>query len=855
VLKKVLFQIHWFFGITAGLILALMGITGALYSFEDEILDVINPTALFVQPLDAQLPMAELVRRIEAQAHDTVAMLRVEVDGDKAAQVWLKPAPGERRGQMRNFDPYTGDLKPDAIGQEVFGFILQLHRFLAAGEYGKQVTAACTLILLFFCLSGIYLRWPRQALNWRVWLTLDWAKKGRSFNWDLHSVIGTWCLFIYLLLAITGLNWSYEWVSSGLNKLIGDPPVAGEQPRKGGGGGRGGNQPAADAPPLVVDYDAIWASLQKTAGPELQTYNLRLPPAGGQPAQIFYLLKDAPHPRALNQITLDPANGRVKAVSRYDEKGLGSQLLISNYALHTGSYFGLIGRIVITVAAVLMPLFFITGWLLYLDRRRKKREIRNARGEVSTSAVTPAYGSQGPAWLIGFASQSGFAEQLAWQTAGQLQSAGLPVKVQRLADLTEQDLSQSQNALFVVSTFGDGEAPDSARGFERKLLGKPLSLSNLNYAVLALGDRQYQHFCGFALRLHDWLTERGGSSLFAPVEVDGGDGAALQHWQQQLGQLTGSTPASNWQAPAYDNWTLSQRDWLNPDSVGSKVYLLGLTPPESTQWDAGDLVEILPRNSNAAVEQFLSGMGIAADTHIVLDGLNESLGQALATRQLPQNRGHLVGLHAQAVVDALVPLAMREYSIASIPQEGPLQLIVRQEVHPDGSLGLGSGWLTEHAALGGAISVKVRRNSSFHLPSEPVPLILIGNGTGLAGLRSLLKARIANGQQRNWLLFGERNVAHDFHCGAELQGWSMTGDLERLDLAFSRDQAEKIYVQDRLREAADELHRWLADGAAIYICGSLDGMAAGVDEVLKALLGEEGVQALIEQGRYRRDVY
>ncbi|MEQ7920677.1 sulfite reductase flavoprotein subunit alpha [Xanthomonas sp. WHRI 1810A] len=850
--KKVLFQVHWFFGITAGLVLALMGITGALYSFEDEILDAINPTALFVQPLDAQLPPVELVRKIEAQAHDTVAMLRIEVAGDKAAQVWFKPAPGERRGPMRNFDPYTGELKPDAVGQEVFGFILQLHRFLAAGEYGKQVTAACTLILVFFCLSGLYLRWPRKAMNWRVWLTLDWAKKGRSFNWDLHSVFGTWCLVFYLLLATTGLMWSYDWFNNGMTTLIGDAPAAGEQRRgEGGGRGRPGGQPAPDAAPLAVDYVALWDTLQKTAGPGLKAYNLRLPPAAGQPAQIFYLLKDAPHPRALNQITLDPATGQVKSVSRYNEKGLGSQLLISNYALHTGSYFGLVGRIVVTVAALMMPLFFITGWLLYLDRRRKKREVRESRGSVSAADA----GTSAPAWLIGFASQSGFAEHLAWKTARQLQSAGVPVKVQSLGDITEHALSQSHNALFVISTFGDGEAPDCARGFERTVLGKPLSLSNLNYGVLALGDRQYQDFCGFARRLHGWLTARGGSTLFAPVEVDSGDVTALAHWQQQLGQLTGSTALPSWQAPAFDNWTLAQREWLNPGSVGSKVYLLGLTPPPATRWDAGDLLEILPRNSFAAVEQFLAGMGIPTDALVTLDGLNETVNHALASRQLPVNRGHLVGLHAQALVDALVPLAVREYSIASVAEDGVLQLIVRQELHPDGSLGVGSGWLTEHAGVGDSISVKVRRNSGFHLPTEPVPLILIGNGTGLAGLRSLLKARIAQGQQRNWLLFGERNEAHDFHCGAELQGWLMTGELERMDLAFSRDQPEKVYVQDRLRESADELHRWLDDGAAIYICGSLEGMASGVDEVLRALLGEGSVEALIEQGRYRRDVY
>ncbi|WP_439895065.1 PepSY domain-containing protein [Pseudomonas syringae] len=846
-MKKVLFQLHWFFGITAGLVLALMGITGALYSFEDEILDALNPNVLLVQPQGETLPPVELVRRLESATGLTVAILRVETVGNRVAQVFFSPRPGERRGPKRNFDPYTGELKGDGVGEEFFDFILRLHRFLAMGEVGKQVTAVCTLVLVFFCLSGLYLRWPRKALNWRVWLTLDWAKKGRSFNWDLHSVFGTWCLLFYLLFAITGLSWSYDWVSNGLNRLLGDAPA---EQRK-GGGGRGVNMSKDSAPaPLMVDYVAIWDSLKKTAGPELSAYNLRLPSAGGQPATVFYLLKDSPHPRALNSVTLDPASGAISSVSRYAERSLGAQLLVSNYALHVGSYFGIVGRIVMTAASLMMPLFFITGWLLYLDRRRKKRQVKAARGDVSTGAAPDAN-----AWLIGFASQSGFAEQLAWQTAGQLQAAGLPVRVQRLGDMTEQDLSASRNALFVVSTFGDGEAPDSARGFERKLLGRPLSLETLNYAVLALGDRQYPNFCGFAHRLHDWLAERGGSTLFAPVEVDSADPAALQQWQHHLGQLTGSTPTALWQAPVFENWTLNRREHLNPGSSGSGVYLLDLVTPGTMHWQAGDLVEILPRNSDEAVRSFLSGLGIDPATRINVDGLQEQVFQALATRQLPQHRAHLVGFHAQALIDALVPVSAREYSIASVPEDGCLQLIVRQEIHLDGSLGLGSGWLTEHAASGSAISLRLRRNSSFHLPAEPIPLILLGNGTGLAGLRSLLKARIAQGQVRNWLLFGERNREHDFHCGAELQGWLESGDLARLDLAFSRDQAEKVYVQHLLREAAQDLRAWLDEGAAIYICGSLQGMASGVDQVLNEVLGERAVSELVEQGRYRRDVY
>ncbi|MNH95717.1 Sulfite reductase [NADPH] flavoprotein alpha-component [compost metagenome] len=652
---------------------------------------------------------------------------------------------------------------------------------------------------------------------------------------------GTWCLVFYLLAALTGLSWSYEWYNKGLTRLLSDSP---QNERV-----RGGRGPAPQGPAPTADYAAMWSSIYSAAGPQLSSYNVRMPPVAGQPATVYFLLKTSPHDRALNQITLDPATGVVKRVDRYSDKSLKAQLLTSIYALHVGSYFGIVGRIILTLTALSMPLFFVTGWMLYLDRRRKKRQIKDARKDLVQTA------SDVPAWLIGFASQSGFAEQLAWQTAGQLQAAGLAVKVQPLANVSEQDLRDSSNALFVVSTFGDGDAPDNARGFERKVLGKTSTLDSLNYAVLGLGDRQYQHFCGFAKRLHQWLNEHGGKTLFAPVEVDSGDPYALRHWQTQLGLLTGQAPVDTWQAPSYDNWTLVRRELMNPDSSGSPVYLLGLIAPNTSSWLAGDLVEVLPRNCPWAIEHFLDGLGIRGETIVKINGLEEPLEVALASRQLPEHRAHLVGLHAQSLVDAMVPLAVREYSIASIAADGVLELIVRQERHADGSLGIGSGWLTEHTPVGGSISLRVRRNSGFHLPNEPVPMILLGNGTGLAGLRSLLKARIADGQQRQWLLFGERNREHDFLCRAELEEWLINGDLARLDLAFSRDQAEKIYVQDRLKESAEELKKWLAEGAVIYICGSMHGMASGVDQVLQEVLGAAQVETLIEQNRYRRDVY
>ena len=789
-LKKTLFQLHWLFGISAGLVLALMGLTGALYSFEGEIMRALNPQVLRVEVREsAMLAPAELVQRIEAAEGKTVSGLWVDSRDGHAARVFFTPPPGERRGPMRVFDPYSGELLAEPQGQAFFGLMLQLHRFLAMGETGKQITAASTLALLFFCLSGLYLRWPRRALDWRAWLTLDWAKKGRGFNWDLHAVAGTWCLLLYLLAGLTGLYWSYDWYREGMTRLLADTP-AGEQ--RGKPGARSGGRGEGPAAPPAADYDALWRTLQDAAGSGLAAWNLRLPAEAGQPATVFYLLADAEHPRAFNELRLDPQSGRVMRHERYTDKSWSARLLHSVYALHTGEYFGLLGRILMFAASLAMPLFAITGWLLYLDRRRKKRAVQSAR-----AAIAPTSGADA-GWLVGFASQSGFAEQLAWQAAGQLQAAGLPVSVQSLATLDERSLRQARNALFVVSTFGDGEAPDSARGFERRVLGAELTLGELSYAVLALGDRQYQQFCGFARRLHDWLGRQGANSLFAPVEVDAGDSGALEAWQRRLGELTGVATQAPLARPFLE-WRLLGRECLNPASGGAPTYLVRLEPGAGVDWQAGDILEVLPRNQG---------------------------------EQLP-----------------------RDYSIASLPADGVLELIVRQARHAGGALGLGSGWLTAETQPGQLLRARLRANSAFHPPADDRPLILIGNGTGLAGLRSLLKARIAAGHRRNWLLFGERHAAQDFYCREELQGWLASGELARLDLAFSRDQAQKVYVQDRLREAAAELRTWLDAGAAIYVCGSLDGMAAGVDRVLREALGEAALEQLREAGRYRRDVY
>ncbi|OBV36645.1 sulfite reductase subunit alpha [Janthinobacterium psychrotolerans] len=424
-----------------------------------------------------------------------------------------------------------------------------------------------------------------------------------------------------------------------------------------------------------------------------------------------------------------------------------------------------------------------------------------ARGKRRAAAAAKAALGGNPAWLVAYASQTGNAEELATQTAHSLQLAGVAVRVCALAEVTAQDLQQAERALFLVSTYGEGDAPDNAATFIGRLMTGALSLPQLHYGVLALGDRSYSQYCGFGRALDAWLAGQGASSLFERIEVDRSASAAIGAWFQQLSHLAGTSDAPDWSAPAFDDWRLLERRLLNPGSAGGPIYHVELAPASGVlpDWQSGDLVQL----------------AAPAD-----------------------------------------PSKPREYSIASIPQEGRVHLLVRQHSHSDGSLGVASGWLTQAARPGELVQLRLRQHRRFRLEDNAQrPLILIGNGSGIAGLRGHLKSRVLAGQRRNWLIFGERNAAHDAHYLDELQAWHASGDLPRLDLVFSRDQEQRLYVQDRLRGNADEVLQWLAQGAAIYICGSLAGMAGGVDQALDEMLGRPALDALAAQGRYRRDVY
>lgn len=459
-----------------------------------------------------------------------------------------------------------------------------------------------------------------------------------------------------------------------------------------------------------------------------------------------------------------------------------------------------------------------------------------------------------PVFRVLYASQTGFAEWLAQRTAESLRFGANSACVEPLDALDFKDATASHPVLFVVSTTGEGDAPDSVAAFMQRIHSSVPDLSGLRYGLLSLGDSSYAEYCAFGRRFERWLRKRGATSLFDTVEVDNGDEAALRHWQHHLALLSGCVVLPDWQAPDYLPWRLDRRNLLNPGSQGEPCYLIRLSPKSgmTDTWQAGDIVEIGPRNDAEKVADFLRQLDL--DGQSKLAASDRTLREHLSYCLLPE-ANTLRHLSAADLVAALKPLPHREYSMASLPTDGCIELVVRRMQSANGQPGIGSGWLTQHASIGGDIDVRIRRNSSFHSPVDDVPMLLIGNGTGIAGLRAHLKARIAAGRRRNWLLFGERNVDRDFLFRDEILGWQTDSWIERLDLAFSRDQVERIYVQDRLRAAKPALKAWIEADGVVYVCGSLAGMAPGVHDVLIEALGESQVIDLMSSGRYRRDVY
>lgn len=576
-----------------------------------------------------------------------------------------------------------------------------------------------------------------------------------------------------------------------------------------------------------------------------------------------------------------------------------------------------------------------------------------ARGELlalsneASSVISRARATNSPASTLRilFAGETGNAAGVARDIEAKARGMGLTAAAEDLARYKTRGFKDEETVLFIASTHGEGEPPETATSFFEFLAGrKAPSLERLRFAVLALGDSTYEFFCEAGKVLDRRLEELGATRLLDRQDCDVDYEGDASQWAELVlsklqDELAARTPAAIPGSPAASGVIAATLAGAAPAAsaygknnpfAAPVVESIGITGRGSSKatrhvelaldgsgldYLPGDALGIVPSNDPALVAELLGVLGWSGSENVAGRGGELELGRALAsefeitalTPRFIENWASLTGdkrlaelasgsraelaafmsgnqvidlvrsspatgVSPQQFVQGLRSLQPRLYSIASsaafVPDEVHICVApVQYRLHERDRHGVASMYLAQHRNLGDSVPVYVQRNDNFRLPDDAdTPIVMIGAGTGVAPYRAFMQHREALGiAGKSWLFFGERNFRTDFLYQTEWQEWHRSKALTRVDLAFSRDQSDKVYVQHRLREQAEALFGWLEDGAHLYVCGDAEHMAHDVHAALLWVVagqrkrGDEDAQAYLRElqaaGRYLKDVY
>ncbi len=731
--------LHRWPGLLAALLLMTLALSGAALSIFPAAYRVSAPQA------GSGMSVATLAQRIES-VYPTVEQIRRAPSGQVTAYWFDNGVPG-----AAVIDPATGQGAGNPDPNRVERWLTEFHRSLFLGDNGRIVMAVGAGAMLILTISGAFLV-ARRTGGWRRWF----ARVRGPLSGRLHVEVARIAVAGLVLSSATAL-----WMTASTFSLLPDETMPPAFPA----------QVSGQVGVSVADIPA----LSDTPVSELRVLTYPYP---DDSTDVF---------------TLETATG-----SGYIDQGTGEMLAWTDlsgwtrvsetiYMLHTGQGAALLG-VILGLMALSVPLLAVTGTIVWLVGRRGRPRIRGnvAAGRAETVILVGSEG--GTTW--------GFAATL----HADLTEAGQPVRVEPMSSFNPARYTHAKRLIVMAATYGDGDAPASAKTFLDRL-SRAESSHDLPIAVLGFGDRSFPHFCAYAEEVRDAALENGWPELTAYDTVDRQSPQDFARWGRALGEAIGIALELTHQPvmPASQDITLiSRRDY--GAEVQSPTAILRFALPRRSLW------------------QRLTGRGFG-----------------------PFSAGDILGIVPEG---STLP---RFYSLASGRRDGFIEIAVKK--HPGG---LCSGQLMI-LEPGETVHAFVRRNPGFRPDRSKSPLILIGAGTGIGPLAGFVRGN-TKGRPVH-LFFGMRHPESDFLYGEDLDGWQKDGHLTRMVTAVSRSQTPS-YVQDALRADAAEVARLIRQGARIMVCGGR-GMAEGVSSALADILAPAGLTpaTLKAEGRYVEDVY